>query len=329
MKVIEVVAEASSLDTISAIGEKIEANDFRTGVVNDDGMQFMRMLVSDDKVQRALDLLQNVLGAQSAAHIIVLPVEVVLPRQNEAESQQEDAAVAVRESLYAGVERDSRLDANYTILVFLSTVVAAIGMIEDNVSAIIGAMVIAPLLGPNLALGLSTALGDLSLMRKAVGSLLVGIILSIGASAAIGAFVPHGLLASHQLIARTITGYDSVALALASGAAAALSMTTGLSSILVGVMVAVALLPPAAALGMFLGAGDMTSATGAGLLLGVNIVCVNLASKLVFLVKGIRPRTWVDKARARRATVIYLVMWVVTLILLLLAIYLRREFNGQ
>ncbi|WP_455380541.1 DUF389 domain-containing protein, partial [Acidihalobacter prosperus] len=176
---------------------------------------------------------------------------------------------------------------------------------------------------------LSTALGDLSLMRKAVGSLLVGIILSIGASAAIGAFVPHGLLASHQLIARTITGYDSVALALASGAAAALSMTTGLSSILVGVMVAVALLPPAAALGMFLGAGDMTSATGAGLLLGVNIVCVNLASKLVFLVKGIRPRTWVDKARARRATVIYLVMWVVTLILLLLAIYLRREFNGQ
>jgi len=329
MKVIEVVAETSSLDTISAIGEKIEANDFRAGVVNDDGMQFMRMLVSDDKVQRALDLLQNVLGAESSAHIIVLPVEVALPRQNEAESQQEDAAVAVRESLYAGVERDSRLDVNYIILVLLSTVVAAIGMIEDNVSAIIGAMVIAPLLGPNLGLGLSTALGDLSLMRKAVGSLLVGIILSIGASAAIGAFVPHGLLASHQLIARTITGYDSVALALASGAAAALSMTTGLSSILVGVMVAVALLPPAAALGMFLGAGDMASATGAGLLLGVNVVCVNLASKLVFLVKGIRPRTWVDKTRARRATVIYLAMWVVTLILLLLAIYLRREFNGH
>ncbi|AOV17289.1 TIGR00341 family protein [Acidihalobacter aeolianus] len=328
MKIIEVVAEASSRDTIAAIGEKIKATDFRTGAVDDDGLQFMRLLMADDKVQRALDLLQNVLGAQPGAHIVVLPVEVALPRQNEAESQQEDAAVALRESLYAGVERDARFGTNYVVLVLLSTMVAAIGMIEDNVSAIIGAMVIAPLLGPNLAFGLSTALGDLSLMRKAVGSLLAGVALAVAASAAIGAFVPHGLLVSHELVARTITGYDTVALALASGAAAALSLTTGLSSVLVGVMVAVALLPPAAALGLYLGAGAGASAAGAGLLLAVNVVCVNLASKVVFLLKGIRPRTWVDKARARRATVIYLVMWLVTLMILLLVIYLRRTLHG-
>lgn len=328
MKIIEVVAEASSRDTVSAIGEKIEARDFRSGTVDDDGRQFMRLLVADDKVQHALDLLQNVLGVQQGAHIVVLSVEVALPRQNEAESQQEDAAMAIRESLYASVERDTRLGANYVVLVLLSTVVAGIGMIEDNVSAIIGAMVIAPLLGPNLAFGLSTALGDLSLMRKAVGSLLVGVTLAVMASAIVGAFVPHGFLGSHELLARTTTGYDTVALALASGAAAALSLTTGLSSVLVGVMVAVALLPPAAALGLFLGGGDLSSAGGAGLLLAVNIVCVNLASKIVFLLKGVRPRTWVDKARARRATAIYLAMWLATLGVLLLAIYLRRALGG-
>ncbi|AOU97551.1 TIGR00341 family protein [Acidihalobacter yilgarnensis] len=328
MKIIEVVAEASSRDTVSAIGEKIEARDFRSGTVDDDGRQFMRLLVADDKVQHALDLLQNVLGVQQGAHIVVLSVEVALPRQNEAESQQEDAAMAIRESLYASVERDTRLGANYVVLVLLSTVVAGIGMIEDNVSAIIGAMVIAPLLGPNLAFGLSTALGDLGLMRKAVGSLLVGVTLAVMASAIVGAFVPHGLLGSHELLARTTTGYDTVALALASGAAAALSLTTGLSSVLVGVMVAVALLPPAAALGLFLGGGDLSSAGGAGLLLAVNIVCVNLASKIVFLLKGVRPRTWVDKARARRATAIYLAMWLATLGVLLLAIYLRRALGG-
>lgn len=325
MKVIEVVAEASSRDTVAAVGEKIKANDFRTGAVDEDGMQFMRLLVSDDKVQRALDLLQSVLGAQTCAHIVVLPVEVALPRQSEEESEQEDAAVAAREALYAGVERDARLGPNYVILVLLSTVVAAIGMLKDNISAIIGAMVIAPLLGPNLAFGLSTALGDLPLMRKAVGSLLAGVALAVAASAAIGAFVPHGLLHSQELMARTVTGYDTVVLALASGAAAALSLTTGLSSVLVGVMVAVALLPPAAALGLFLGAGDLPSAVGAGLLLAINVVCVNLASKLVFLFKGIRPRTWVDKARARRANVIYIGMWLVTLLILMGVIFLRHR----
>lgn len=323
MKVIEVVAEASSLDTISAIADKVKADDFRSGTVDDAGLQPMRLLVTDDKVQRALDLLQGVLGAQPRAHILVLAVEAALPRQPETESQKEDSATSAREALYAGVEKNARLGPNYVVLVMLSTVVAAIGMIENNISAVIGAMVIAPLLGPNLAFGLSTALGDLPLMRKAVTSLVAGVALAVGLSALIGAFWPYPL-DSHELLSRTVPGFDTVALALASGAAAALSLTTGLPSVLVGVMVAVALLPPAAALGLFIGAQDTALASGAGLVLAVNIVCVNLASKLVFLFKGVRPRTWVDKERAKRATAIYLVMWMATLAILLLVIYLRQ-----
>jgi len=116
-------------------------------------------------------------------------------------------------------------------------------------------------------------------------------------------------------------GFDSVALALASGAAAVLSMTTGLPSVLVGVMVAVALLPPAATLGIMLGSGQLHLALGAGLLLAVNLVCVNLAAKLVFLVKGIRPRTWWQKEKARQSMTTYLVIWVFSLLFLLFAIY--------
>jgi len=57
------------------------------------------------------------------------------------------------------IEAQGKLDGHYMMLVFLSTIVAAIGLIENNVAVIIGAMVIAPLLGPNLALSLSTILG--------------------------------------------------------------------------------------------------------------------------------------------------------------------------
>jgi uncharacterized membrane protein len=90
-------------------------------------------------------------------------------------------------------------------------------------------------------------------------------------------------------------------------------------------MVAVALLPPAVTLGLMLGHGDINLAAGAGLLLAINVVCINLASKVVFFVKGIRPRTWWEKERARRAMIMYVLAWLLTLVLLVLLIYGRRS----
>ena len=69
----------------------------------------------------------------------------------------------------------------------------------------------------------------------------------------------------------------------------------------------------------------MALAGGAGLLLVINVVCVNLASKLVFFFKGIRPRTWVEKKKARRAMMVYTAGWLVTLAILMVVIYLRRD----
>jgi uncharacterized hydrophobic protein (TIGR00341 family) len=203
--------------------------------------------------------------------------------------------------------------------------VAAVGLIENSVAVVIGAMVIAPLLGPNLALSLGTALGDIPLVRKSAQTLFAGISLAVFLSATIGSFWPSDL-SSPELMSRTEAGLDSVALALASGAAAALSLTTGLSSVLVGVMVAVALLPPAATLGIMLGQGNIHLAVGASLLLAVNVVCVNLASKIVFFVKGVHPRTWLEKEKAKRAVVIYVLGWLVSLLILMLVIYARRSW---
>ena len=323
MKYVEVVMEEGSADTVSAIGEKSDVSDFRIGETGKDGMQSMRLLVADDKIQSVLDSLQKILHTQPSARVVVLPVEIVLPIPSEQERKEEDAAVEAREALYEEVEKNARLDLNFGILVVLSTIVAAIGLIENNVAVVIGAMVIAPLLGPNLAFGLGTALGDISLMRKSALTTSAGIVMAVALSVAIGMFWPFDV-SSPELVARTNVGLDSVALALASGAAAALSLTTGLSSVLVGVMVAVALLPPAVALGIMLGFGNFNLALGAGLLLAINVVCVNLAIKVVFFFKGIRPRTWWAKKKAKRAMVIYILAWVVTLMILVFFIYGRQ-----
>jgi uncharacterized hydrophobic protein (TIGR00341 family) len=178
-------------------------------------------------------------------------------------------------------------------------------------------------LGPNIALALSTALGDTKLLWAAAKANFVGLGLAMAIAIVEGSLWPISLT-SHELLARTDVGLDSIALALASGAAAALSLTTGLSSVLVGVMVAVAILPPAATLGIMIGAGHTQLATGAGLLLAVNIVCVNLSAKIVFIFKGIKPRTWLSSEKARESSIVYIMIWLVSLAILIAIIVATR-----
>jgi len=294
MKIIEILADSSYLPALKSIAEKLEAADYWVGPEGEDGRHEVHLLVNPEKRQDTLDALEAVLGNSESAKWFLLPVEASLPRLEEKVSEKKDNAssmTASREELYSSVEKSARLDSNFLLLVFLSTIVVAIGLLEDNIAVVIGAMVIAPLLGPNIALALGTALGDTSLMWKSLKTTLAGLTLALGLSFLIGMLWPldSEFFESKELLARTDVGLDSAALAFASGAAAVLSLTTGLPSVLVGVMVAVALLPPTATLGLMMGAGDWELATGAGLLLAVNLVCVNLAAKIAFLYRGTNP----------------------------------------
>ncbi len=115
-----------------------------------------------------------------------------------------------------------------------------------------------------------------------------------------------------------------VLLALAAGSAAALSFTTGVLSALIGVMVAVALLPPLVTLGMLVGVGRWDMALGALLLLLTNLICINLAGVVTFLARGIRPLTWWEERKAKKATRQAIAIWTFLLILLVMVILLSR-----
>jgi uncharacterized hydrophobic protein (TIGR00341 family) len=329
MRIIEVVADAGHTDTLSGIAEQHGAIDAWWSSAAEDGRRTLRMLVAADRSQPIVDALQSVLGSSENARILIMPVDATLPRPEEdrESGRKTSSRSTTREELYDQIEKGARLESNYLLLVFLSTIVAAIGLIEDNVAVVVGAMVIAPLLGPNIALAFATSLGDGALFWRSLKTNVSGLALALLIALVIGLIWPVNL-DNRELTARTDVGMDSVALALASGAAAVLSLATGLSSALVGVMVAVALLPPTATLGMMLGSGQTNHAIGAALLLAVNIVCVILAAKIVFLVKGVKPRTWLEKRKARQSQTVYIVVWVVMLGMLIGAIYLRRRLLG-
>lgn len=296
----------------------------------------VHILATQDHRQALLDRLQSLMGTRDDWRITLLPVETTIPFPEKEKEEEEDDATKdarknrggqSREEIYNNVWKQAQTDRNYLVFVVLSTVVAAFGMIADNVAVVVGAMVIAPLLGPNLALAVGVALGDGKLMGRAITTNAAGIAVALVLSLLIGAVWPVDA-ASKELMSRTQVGFDGMAIALASGAAAALSLVTGLSSALVGVMVAVALLPPTAAIGLFLGAGHPEFALGAALLLCVNVACVNLAAQVVMLSRGITPRTWFEKKQARRSSLINGGIWLGLLIALAVLLWVRTPVTG-
>lgn len=174
MKLVEVIADEELTETVSDIAKRNAALDFRLAHRLEDGRQAMRILLQDENVQATLDGLQTVISSQPNARLIVFPVEAALPLPGKSATPKKSATATSREALYDSVSKNAVLDSNFIVLVILSTLVAAIGLIKDNVAVVIGAMVIAPLLGPNLALALGTALGDLQLIRKSIVTNLAG-----------------------------------------------------------------------------------------------------------------------------------------------------------
>ena len=185
-------------------------------------------------------------------------------------------------------------------------------------------MVIAPLLGPNMAMALATALGDLTLLRRALLTALAGIAATMVLAAIVGLLL-HIDPATPEIASRDGVGVGDIAVALASGVAGALAFTTGVSTTLIGVMVAVALLPPLVAFGLLLGGGHLAPAMGALSLFLINLICVNLAGVTTFLVQGLRPATWWEKDRAAKSTRIAILLWAVLLAALIGMIVWLKE----
>jgi uncharacterized hydrophobic protein (TIGR00341 family) len=326
VRLIEIRTTPGHVETLTAIAQQYDALDCRAGPPAADGSVEVTILAHPEKQQELIDRLQGALGADKQWRIVIVPVDATIPPPKASEAAKFAAENATREELYVAVERGARLDSTYLLLVIASTVVAVIGLLEDNVAVVIGAMLIAPLLGPSVAFALGATLGDRELIGKALASSAAGMALSIGGAALVGLLSSYGET-SAELLSRTAIGYDSVALALASGAAAALSFTTQVSTTLVGVMVAVALLPPAATLGYMLGIDDMIRAAGAGALLVTNVVCVNLAAQIVFLAKGIKPRTWLQRRAAQESVFAGMLVSGGLLAAMLVVIYLRGRLG--
>ena len=305
LRIIQITLPAERKKTMIQIAETHNALDIWWEPKNEDGIRTISILVDHHNQQTILDSIQTHMGDNTDWRAVLLPVEASLPKQEKTKEIRKFKwrKSLTREELYQEIANGAEGDLLFYLMVFLSTIVAAIGLIQDNVAIVIAAMVIAPLLGPNLALSFATALGDKPLILKSFLTCVGGLIAAIIPCIILGHFLPVDL-GSAELFARTNIDYAAIILALASGAAAVLSLTTGVSSALVGVMVSVAVLPPAAAFGIYIGLNQFNLAIDSGFLLLTNLASVGLSAQIVLAFMGIRPRTFLEKRSANQSSLV-------------------------
>jgi uncharacterized hydrophobic protein (TIGR00341 family) len=301
----------------------------------------LKALVDANKTENFLDKAEQIIGEREGFRLVLLAVEATLPRMEDGDGEEEDTgensgnddeesdpwdkplqgARVSREELYNQISDSVDLSSIYIAMVSLSTVVAALGVLRDNTAVVIGAMVIAPLLGPNVGLALSTTLGDNKLLVRSIKTNIAGIGVAFLISVVLG-FLLSVDESVYQIASRTEVHLSDIALALASGAAGVLAYTIGMSAAVIGVMVAVALLPPLVTAGLLVGEMKFDLAYYAFLLVTTNVICVNLAAVATFILQGVKPRTWYKAEKAKKINKRALALWVTLVCVLALVIWL-------
>jgi uncharacterized hydrophobic protein (TIGR00341 family) len=332
LRVLQVTVPEPLADTVGEIVEGLhDPEPVDTSVWRGEGCRRFDLILEARDTEHVLDLLSDRFGESEGFRVVVLPVEATLPRppvttspESTGDPQPHSRPDRVsRDELYADLTPATHASRMFFVQVMLATVVAAVGLVTDSTAVTIGAMVLAPLLGPNVALAFGATLGDLDFVRAALRTNVAGLALALALSAGVGvAMTVDTTLPS--IFGRTSVHLSDVALALAAGAAGTLATLSSVSTALVGVMVAVALMPPLVVAGLLAGSGQWDAAAGAAMLVAVNVICVNLAGVATFVVMGVRPQAWWERADARRSSRIAMLVWAVLLTVLLVVLLISE-----
>ena len=287
------------------------------------------ILLEKERVETVVDDLKHKLS-HLEFQLLILPVEAIATKDNSNSTQSSDPELNkyTQPEIYTQISQSISLSGTEIALVILSTVIAAIGLVQGSQVVIIGAMVIAPLLKPNMALAIATTFGDLSLAFKIIKVGLLQILLALSLSILLGMFIPVDL-GMNEIAIRTKVDFADIVLAFASGVAGAISLTAGEQQAVVGVMVSVALLPPLVVFGMLIGSQFWGAAVAAAVLVSTNIVCLNLAAIATFWVRDVRPQIDWKKFQAGKITGVATIFWLTILALLAVVIFMFQFKNAK
>jgi uncharacterized hydrophobic protein (TIGR00271 family) len=229
-----------------------------------------------------------------------------------------DPVEAGRQSIRQG----SGFDRPFIFTNLVATVIACAGLIGDSSATIIGAMLIATLMGPIMGIGLALVDFDNRLLRRSLVTLVGGALMVLATGALLGSLAPDAA-PTREMLARTAPRLLDLIIALASGAVGAYAVSSPrLSAAIVGVSIAVALVPPLANAGIFASRGQWDLAQGAFMLTFVNVVAIQVGASIALWACGYRG------VRRGRATVVAVLRREVPSLTLMLALLATLAVHG-
>jgi uncharacterized hydrophobic protein (TIGR00271 family) len=228
----------------------------------------------------------------------------------------------IDQTLRAGVEMRG---SNLWVLI-LAIFIASIGLNVNSTAVIIGAMLISPLMGPIMGVGYGVGISDFALVRTSLKNLGIATLLALITSTAYFAISPLTTVHS-ELLARTSPSIWDVLIAFLGGLAGIVATTRKeKSTVIPGVAIATALMPPLCTAGFGLATGNWPFFFGAFYLFTINSVFIALSAALVIRAYHVPQKQFVNERAATRA---HLYLGMVGVLTVLPSVYLAYQLVGE
>ncbi len=224
-----------------------------------------------------------------------------------------------RDATIAAVKKDISFKGHTAWILIFSIFIASIGLNVSSTAVVIGAMLISPLMGPIVGVGLSLAINDIDTMKRSFINLGVMVVLSVS-TATLYFWLSPLTEETAELVARTAPNVLDVLVAIFGGLGLIVAKTKSgtIASVIFGVAIATALMPPLCTVGYGLAIGNLAYAGGALFLFSINAVFIALAT---FLVAKILRFPMVRYANTKRRKMITRLVSLVALIVIIPSVY--------
>lgn len=273
-----------------------------------------------------LDHLANLGIGRVKGRISITSIVATIPRTRPRKQDKFLYRISIEE-MEQSVASLTSMDRYFFVWIFLSSILAAIGLINDDNVTLIASMIISPMMGPIIGIAFGAVTNNEKILKE--GLLAEGMVVLM--TIFIGFIV--GLLyritqdePSAFIISRGEPNAVNLLIAIVSGIAAGMCFVSGTSLALVGVAAAAALLPVSVNLGIAIGLFEWQIVLGSLVLFVTNVASVHLGCMLVFRIMRVEPPQEVKKIKAKRSLRNQIIGWA---IILLVVTFPIAQTTGQ
>jgi len=244
-------------------------------------------------VPRVLEVLNEVGVGTEFGIIDILKLQATIPelKEDQTEISEELSSRVSVEEIESSVKEGMELNINFYLFIMIAAFIAGAGLILNSAAIIIGSMIISPFMGPILGVSYGIISKNYLLVGKGIIGQFLSLFIAIGIGVLLAslAFLIYGSPSiTHEMMNRNFPTIFDLIVSIGAGLAVGFAITGKIQSSLVGIAIAVSLMPPAVNIGVAIIYGNLLLSFGSFVLLMSNILVINFMAILIFKLKKIK-----------------------------------------